>query len=156
MTVWEERDVADREQPQLEAALNELRDLDGEFEATYGQHVAGWQLRLGPVRLRGRFHSQTIARLYLGFCVACFAIGAALAVNSATKELGVAMVVGAIFAGGSFIVQWWALQMEKERELHSQLQGPNTAKYFKTLTRRRERLVAQIERLRPGYFDRAD
>jgi hypothetical protein len=71
-------------------------------------------------------------------------------------ELGTALVVGAIFAIGSFVGQWWALQIERERSLHDAVFGEEEADHLRRLQRRRDKIIAQIERISPGYFDRRE
>ncbi|MDQ7911476.1 hypothetical protein RB614_44025 [Phytohabitans sp. ZYX-F-186] len=145
--------MADGKQPDLARLVADLDALDAEFVNAYHGRMGGWRLRLGPVHLRGRFGSQGIARIYALFCASCFVTGGVLAVFSATKELGVAVVVGAIFAGGSFVGQWWTVQMGEEMEADREVYGPEEVRRLREMLRRRERLAARIERVEPGYFD---
>ena len=138
---------------QLGQLLAEIEALDNEYWDARTWAVAGWQYRLGPLQLRGRFSSGSIANIYLAFCAVTLLGGGVLAVLDPTRELGVALVVGAIFAGGAFVAQWWTLQVDNERRFAAEVHGPDMVRYFRQLIRRRNRLIAKVERLYPGYFD---
>jgi len=136
---------------ELDRLLLELQEVDQQFWDEY--YRGSWNLSLGPVNLRAGFGSQAIAKIYLAFCVVCFGAGSTLVIVSPQRELGVALVVGAVFAGGSFVGQWWALQVQAEHERDARVFGAEQARRVRALSRRRERLVGRIERVRPGYFD---
>ena len=149
-----EEDPAGRERDRL---LTELHALDREyFDGDVWRIRESWQLSLGPVYVRGRFASQRIAKIYATLCVACLLTGGLLAALSPMTELGTALVVGAIFAIGSFVGQWWALQIEREGSLHHAVFGEDDANHLRQLQRRRAELIGQIERISPGYFDRRE
>ena len=42
--------------------------------------------------------------------------GIALTFLASTKELGIALVVGSVFAGGAFVAQMWGIQYAREQE----------------------------------------
>ncbi|TCC40990.1 hypothetical protein [Kribbella speibonae] len=80
--------------------------------------ISGWQFRMGPVRLRGYFNSMRFARYFVGFHIVVGLAGAALIFfGGSPRDLGMAMVVGALFGFGAFLAQVWTMQVEKEHWL---------------------------------------
>ena len=80
--------------------------------------IAGWQFRMGPVRLSGYFNSMRFARYFVGFHVVIALVGAGLIFfGGSPRDLGMAMVVGALFGFGAFLAQVWTVQVEKEHWL---------------------------------------
>ena len=78
--------------------------------------------------------------------------GVVLALIEPTAELGVALVVGSIFAGGSFVSQVWVLQVEREFHLDNETFGADQVRRFKALLRKHDRLAGQVEWLDSEYF----
>jgi hypothetical protein len=144
--------MTDPEGGELDRLLAEIEALDEEYWSIMSRWTH-WGLSVGPVSVSGYFGSQTIALTYASFCVTCFVAGGVLAVFSTTKELGVALVVGSIFAGGAFVAQWWAVQVGIERQVDAEVLGSRHTRQLRALVRRRDKLVAWIERAQPGYFD---
>jgi hypothetical protein len=66
----------------------------------------------------------------------------ALALVRGTKELGVALVVGSIFALASFLGQVWTLQVQAERELKDHLWGAEKRRNPRRLIREYAELAA--------------
>ena len=124
----------------------ELRQLDDEFHRRYAAGATGFSFSTGRRPTR-HLSAQALARLYFGFCLSAFAAGAVLATLDATKELGVAMVVGALFAGGSFIAQAWMLQVERERAVKGALWGDAERAEMRAMLDRRRQLVAELDQL---------
>lgn len=145
-------EVPEADLPTLVAKLDEL---NAEFVNAYYARRGHWRFYVGPLRLTAKLNSLGIAHIYALFCALCFIAGAVLAVFSTTKELGVALVVGAIFAGSSFVSQWWTVQVAKETEDHREVYGPEEVRRLRELLHQREQLAARIERIRPGYFEEA-
>jgi hypothetical protein len=78
--------------------------------------------------------------LLVSVCIAAFASGAVLALTKGTKELGVALVVGSIFAISSFLGQVWTVQVQDERRLEAELWGADQRRYLQELLQERDRL----------------
>lgn len=137
---------------ELDRLVDEFDAVEEEFWEAANKATSGWQLKIGPLYAKRHIGSQAIARIFIAFCLTCFVAGAALALTPSTRELGVAMVVGAIFAGGSFIIQLWGVQIQQEKAFAEKLFEEEKKRYFRSLMKRRDRLAAQIEKRRPGYF----
>ncbi len=105
-----------------EAGKLEVEKLKDEVAWLYQDHQRrslerdAWQLQYGHVHLRMRMGSQRITRVFITLILVLLIVGVAATFVSGTRELGIALVVGAIFAGASFITQYWAVQVAKEEE----------------------------------------
>jgi len=97
--------------------------------------------------------SQAIAGFFITFCVTCFSLGVVLIFHESTKELGVALVVGTIFAGGSFIMQVWGVAVLNEAQSRLAITAEEDKIHLHKLQTRNQKLAGRIEALHPGYFD---
>jgi hypothetical protein len=89
-----------------------------------------------------------IVQVFVLFHTACFGVGAGLIfITGPTRELGLAMVVGSIFAFGSFVGQFWAVAIERNREVFREVMGNQEKAELKSLAVRREEILAQITQL---------
>ena len=97
--------------PTAESSESILAELD-EFHRS----LSGWHFAAGPVYLRGAFSSMRLARYFVAFHVLVGVVGGALIFSDGpARELGMALVVGALFAFGAFVSQLWAVQVQHER-----------------------------------------
>lgn len=111
---------------ELDRLQRELEELDRQISHEYTKHK--WQVALTiggrSLGLRLPISSGLIFFGYVGFNVTAFAAGALLiALQGTWRELGVAIVVGSLFAFGSFIAQWWTVQVQFEREITDRVYG---------------------------------
>jgi hypothetical protein len=141
---------------ELDQLVAELQDVNGEFWTAFGSHTMSWQLVIGRFRIHRILGSGDWALMYLGFCLVCLSAGAVLTFVEGAKELGIALVVGAVFAFGSLATQAWAIQMQKEQDADSQTFGRERQRYFQGLLKRRDLLIERIEKTSPGYFNRVN
>jgi hypothetical protein len=98
-------------------------------------NMSGWQFHMGPIRLSGYFTSMRFARYFVGFHIVVGVAGAVLIFfGGPPRDLGMAMVVGALFGFGAFLAQVWTVQVEKE---HSVLAGQAREKYLELVEKLR-------------------
>jgi hypothetical protein len=75
----------------------------------------------------GYYKRITAARIflsYVAFNIAGIIIGIVMIVNKGVvRELGIAIVVGSIFAFGSFIAQWWSIEVQQEIDFVGRVYG---------------------------------
>lgn len=93
------------------------RDRLDEQLTSFWRHLSGWKLHLGPLVVRAAPGAQRLALGFFAFHVT-LALGGALMivlVQGVWADLGIAMVVGALFAFGSFLAQMWAMQQDRYR-----------------------------------------
>ncbi|BCB92022.1 hypothetical protein Psuf_093350 [Phytohabitans suffuscus] len=95
---------------ELEATLSEIRRLNAAF--------LPWQIRIGPVRLARRVWSMHFFFTFTLFHIGAGVVGGVfIFMREPFRSLGIAIVVGALFAFGSFLTQVWAQSVEKEYKL---------------------------------------
>jgi hypothetical protein len=89
-------------------------------------------------------HSGMIARMYAFFDLGCFAFGTGLIfVNGVLRELGIAIVVGSIFAFGSLVAQWWTVQTQREIDIRDHMLGGTER--FEELAEMRRSVIRRLD-----------
>jgi hypothetical protein len=104
-------------------------ELLSEFRAAYAEFLDqasrrhGWGFWTGSGhRLIGPFNAAGVARLYRLLLAVAFVVGAALTlIGGITGQLGAALVIGSIFAFGSWMAQAWALSREAESRVEDDM-----------------------------------
>jgi len=137
---------------ELDRLRQELKDTEAEFWKLHWDLAKGWLGIFGPPAIRRPGSPIFIVQLFVLFHIACFAIGARLIFTSgAAKELGIAMVVGSIFAFGSFVGQLVSIAYARTSEITQQITGSKKKKDLQQLADRREAIMTEIEQLeKPG------
>ena len=75
-----------------------------------------WRLQLGRIAIHKPVGSQAITKAYLALNGVSFAGGfTAIFFGHPWQDVGVALVVGALFSIGAFVAQFWALQVAREQ-----------------------------------------
>jgi hypothetical protein len=100
----------------------ELRSVIAELRTENSRNATKWNFGLGPFYISTRVGSMNVAQAYVVFNLICFATGLALAFfNGNLATIGVALIVGSLFAFGAFIAQFWAtlIQVELSRRTNS-------------------------------------
>ncbi|MEU2699527.1 hypothetical protein [Micromonospora aurantiaca (nom. illeg.)] len=128
-----------------EAIAARLHEVEQELHEAW-EREATWQLHVGPIRVIRVMTSRSWFLVLVSVCVVTFGSGVAFTFGKDTKELGVALVVGSIFALASFIGQVWTVQVQQERQLDEGLWGSEQRRYLRGLFREREKLAEQIGR----------
>ena len=96
----------------------ELRLAEEAFRTEYDGLLGAWQLGVSKLRVRAAVHSQFITLTYVLFNLLCFVAGVVfIPFGGALQSLGIALIVGGLFSFGAFVAQFWAIQVEKEREV---------------------------------------
>lgn len=125
---------------------NELEQLDARMWQV--AHARGWQIKLGPLWIRRRIGSQVSAKLYVATNGVLLVAGAVLIfAEGAAADLGIAIVVGAIFAMGSFLGMVWSLTVEKERQSLDLLYGDEIRDQLEKLRAQRNALYTELGNL---------
>jgi hypothetical protein len=109
-----------------EGLLRELEELDARIQQERDSYKWGVGARIGHrhLQLYLPVRSGLIFAVYIIFNTAVLAAGIALILGKGVlKDLGVAMVVGALFAFGSFAAQWWTVQVQFERDVDDRIYG---------------------------------
>jgi len=138
---------------ELNQVLGDLREVEAEFWDRYHDLTGNYQFRFGPVYLSYRAWSQTIVRWFVTFSLTCFAGGVVAVSFDPTKELGIALIVGSIFAGGSFIVQVWAHQVQREQDILKLVYEEENRGELQAILQRRRELTGRIDVLRSGLAE---
>jgi len=121
-------------------STDRLQEIEHELAEAWAAE-AEWQLYVGPVRLRRTMSSRSWFLLLVVLCATSFASGAVLTLMGDTKELGVALVVGAVFATASFLGQVWTVQVQEERKLLMDLRGRERRERFQRILQERQQLI---------------
>jgi hypothetical protein len=134
---------------ELDQLRRELKDTEPVLWPSYWDFAKGWLGVFGPPTIRRRASPIFIAQVFVLFHILCFAIGAGLILTSGSSahELGIAMVVGFIFAFGSFVGQLFAIAYRRTNEIAQQITGSQKMNDLKQLAARREAIMRQIEQL---------
>ena len=108
----------------LRNKLTQLDELIRQQEARRSNWGIG--LRVGQKRL-GYYKQITAARIFLSYVAFNFSgiiVGIVMIINKGVaRELGIAVVVGSIFAFGSFIAQWWSIEVQQEIDFAGRVYG---------------------------------
>jgi hypothetical protein len=94
-----------QQQDQLE---KELQRANEELSKEYRSMTAGWGARFGPLVISVRASAEIITISYVLFNIICFVVGVVFTLqDNVLRTLGIALVVGGLFSGGTFMAQWW-------------------------------------------------
>lgn len=128
---------------------DQLRKQRNAIEQLINRELARpWRLNfpIGPVSidLRRRVNSGAIAAIYSLFNVACLVAGVCMILfGGILAELGIAIVVGSIFAFGSFFAQWWTVQAQREVDIRDHVLGGHAV--FERLAEMRDSIDRLID-----------
>ncbi|MEJ3744687.1 hypothetical protein WEI85_15500 [Actinomycetes bacterium KLBMP 9797] len=138
------------------AEIDELTDQIADAYAAFRRETyaatQSWGYWTGTGRrLLGPFNAAQVAGIYRLILAALFALGVVFTVVSdATTEMGMALIVGALFAFGAWMAQAWALSREEESRIEEKLLGDllhrdlkRQADHIAELTRRLDELHDQ-------------
>jgi hypothetical protein len=108
--------------PDREALLTQFKAAYAEFRDQASQRH-GWGFWTGSGRrLIGPFNAAGVARLYRLLLTLAFVAGVSLTlVGGTVGQLGAALVIGSIFAFGSWMAQAWVLSREAESKVEDDL-----------------------------------
>lgn len=129
--------ASDEEEPTPNADPAELRKMLRKAQQAYQQEfdrlTPSWKFTIGPLRFQRHIGSTTITWVYTGFNFICLAAGiAATLARGIWTSLGVALVVGALFSFGTFVAQWWVVEMGREDKIADNL-GTDPEEYAKLI-----------------------
>ncbi|WP_203743854.1 hypothetical protein [Actinoplanes cyaneus] len=118
----------------------DLREVERQLNEAW-KDISTWQVHIGPVKVNKVMTSRSWFLVLVSVCVFAFAAGVALTLIKETKELGIALVVGSIFAAASFLGQVWTVQVQKEHQVSGDLWGAEQRRHLQRLIEAREKLV---------------
>lgn len=121
------RNAMNENASELDRLRNKLAQLD-ELIRQQEAKRSNWGigLRVGQKRLeyRKQITAAHIFLSYVAFNVSGIIVGIVMIINKgAVRELGIAIIVGSIFAFGSFIAQWWSIEVQQEIDFVGRVYG---------------------------------
>jgi len=140
---------ADRLRAELIRIDDEIRNLRSRF-----RRGIGWQLWGRPFGVRVPANSALIFMAFTLFNLSALGagIGLTIATRGALNNLGIALVVGALFAFGSFMAQWWTVQAQVELDFTDRITG--TAQREEQIGKLRSQIVKRLEHLEQSEQER--
>ena len=116
MTTFEDNQAHEETSPRLTHLLAErehhirrLRQVHREF--------GGWSIGVGKLRIQAVVDTNVIAIVFVLWHLLLGAAGVAAILSwEGGRELGVALLVSALFSFGSFLAQFWSQAMDRQRE----------------------------------------
>jgi hypothetical protein len=128
--------------------LRLLREhIESEYDRLYKRMANQWSLSIGPKRLTRNVSSQAIFWLYVSFLAAAALTGTLLIVLNVVLPMGIALLVGSLFAGGSFVSQVWSLTLQSERKAHDSVYGDMIQEWMRELVFRMGEVAEELEKL---------
>jgi hypothetical protein len=114
-----------------------LREFDREIQST-------WQIYVGRFNVPLQLSSGDFSWIYVGLDIAAFAFGiVCIFLGHSWRELGVALIVGAMFGIGAFVGQLLSVQLTTEEHQKDLLWRDSlTQKYAAQLSKIDERISA--------------
>lgn len=101
-------------------------------------------------RVIGPLNAAQIARVYRGVLAALFALGVLFTVVSdATTELGMALIVGSLFAFGAWMAQAWTLSREEQFRIEEKMLGDLVHRDLRRHADRIAELTRRLDELQP-------
>ena len=140
-------------QAEVNQLTAELRAIDDEIDREIARLSSHWTLQFGPFKLSVT-GVKSISLIYVVFNVACFVFGIAFVLlRGVLANLGIALIVGAIFSFGTLIAQVWAISVQNASNIVAQAFGnirnrrlENLGEKYAELVGRRDELLANDER----------
>jgi hypothetical protein len=117
----------------------DLAEIDDEL-ARLIEEAHGWQVNLGRLTVRSSLSQQKLFILFVGFHSAMGLGGAALILKGTGRaaDLGIALLVGALFGLGAFMAEVWGRTVDKTAWIREIAYGERTREHFRDLIARRE------------------
>ncbi len=136
-------------EPEVDRLRRELGDIEAAFWKESAKVASDWTFGIfGPLTVRRYTSPMFIAQVFVLFHLLCFSVGAGLIFTTGpTRELGIAMVVGSIFAFGSFVAQFWVISYGRYREVAREAIGDQGMMTLKQLAARRAEMADRIKQL---------
>jgi len=106
---------------ELDAALEDLDQARRRYRAAFRRRTRNWALPLVPIWL----NAKGIAYLWIGLHLLFLVAGGTMTViGDPVRDLGFALVVGSLFAGGALGAQVFGFAHERETQLRERTLGP--------------------------------
>lgn len=137
------------EDQERQARLVELEEaLESVVHEMWSLHAPSWKFALGRrIVIRLPVNSQLVAQLFVLYNLLALVSGILLILlgDGLAPELGIALVVGALFSIGAFASAVWVLTVEGERAAVQKSFGVEIREQLEDLRRRRDSLIKEIE-----------
>jgi hypothetical protein len=139
------------ESEELDRLKAELQDVQTEFRLKYRQ-MTSMDMMI-PVGFKRRYIFQveviSLSWIIQLLNLACFASGISfIFLGGVMQTVGVSLVVGALFAEGAFVGQWWAVTAQSSYTAFYRLWGDERFAQLDELKRRMTELSEQADQLR--------
>lgn len=131
----------------IEALRKRRAEHLAEFRKIY-QSYRTWSISIGRVRIRAVMGTNLIAIVFVAWHVLAGAAGTLITILwTDNRELGVALIVGALFGFGSFMSQVWSQAMDTERELFVKVLDEDDLRVFRESYAELVRIDRKLEKL---------
>ena len=126
----------------------ELKSVNQEFWAKWNRTLGTWAFSFGPLRIQRPVRSQTIIRVYVSFNTICFIAGIILVFpGGQLANIGIALIVGALFSFGAFVSQFWTVVTQLQQEKFDQLGVRSGLDKLEEIAARRAELSKRLDEL---------
>jgi hypothetical protein len=96
----------------------EIRNTEEAIDNEIERLLPEWQVSIGRLNFSSAIGSEGITVIYVLFNSLCFILGVIfILLGGVLQVLGVALVVGGLFSFGAFVVQFWAIAVQRENEI---------------------------------------
>jgi hypothetical protein len=127
-------------------ASSQIQDLRSNLEREQRTDLG---LKVGPWRFHRNTNAQGVAKLFIALHLVAIIAGAVLIFQrSPMKELGIALVVGGLFAFGTLLSAIWSEIYASEREMSTVLAQPSYAELKADLENHVHALEKELQRAR--------
>jgi hypothetical protein len=146
-------DIPESEIDQLHA---QLRSVRGELAQEVALLSSRWTINLGRYHVSYSFPAAALSAVYTAFNLACLAAGVVFIFLGGTiATLGIAMVVGALFAFGTWIAQVWIVTAQRETDAYDRAFADDRFAHLKDLGDEFTKLNNRVKNLRDAAGDRS-
>jgi hypothetical protein len=135
----------------LSSLEKDLSEVDEELDEIVAEAHA-WHLGRGRLSIRASLSQQTLFLLFVGFHLATSLGGVALILwgRGRAADLGIALLVGALFGIGAFMAEVWGRTVDKAAWLDDIGYWEPIRARFRELVKRRQALRERLEALESG------
>ncbi len=130
------------------AARDRQREIERDqvTDDMWALRPVGWRVDVGRLAVRRHVGSQLFAKLFVLFnlCLGVFG-GVLIFVGGSASDLGIALVVGALFSFGAFLTEVWSQTVDKEQAAADAIFGEERRSELRRLQEQRTALLAELD-----------
>jgi hypothetical protein len=139
-----ERLLTEKRERKIASLEAKLAEIESQLDEAVAVKALTWHIGVRKRAIRLRVTSENIALAYAVVCLGALAAGIAFTLSTGTKELGVALVVGAIFAIASFMAQWWAVAATQQQEILDDTYDRGIRERLRKLAQERQEIIDSL------------